>query len=300
MVMSVNQHTVNAVRRQLWAMNCEAYDVAIVRYDENGHSKKQSVGSCALSGASVLLPDLVRQNARGENVFVRPEPELDRALILVDDIEELDIDKLRDNGLEPCCVVETSPKNLQAWIDFGGTMKPMERKVLARFIAGFVNADPNSADAVHYGRLAGFTNQKESHFGEGRNGGFPFVLCRYAERLVCSKADGARQWATEQATATATGIEPDLSRRNFQQVDVSKLNEVFSRYCTYWQRNENHARREDGTDDLSARDFAVVGRLLREGYDAEKIVPILAESAGRKNNSMDYARRTVDAVKKTL
>ena len=299
MVMSINQHTVNAVRRQLWAMNCESYDIAIVRF-EDGRSKRQPVGFCTLSGASVLLPDLVRQNARGENVFVRPDPRLDRALVLVDDIEEIDIDTLREKGLEPCCVVETSPKNLQAWIDFGPTpMMPIERKILARKIVELVGADKNSADAVHYGRLAGFTNRKESHFGEGKNGGFPFVRVKDASRLVCSQAPEWRQWAREQATATATaaGIEPQKPR---SQVDISKLGEMFSRYCSSWQRNPNHARREDGTDDLSSRDFAVVGRLLREGYDAEKIIPLLADNAKRKNKPLDYARRTVDAVQKSL
>ena len=280
----------------MWAMNCERYDVSLLRFRDD-KTFKQTAGYCTLDGMNVMLGDLVRQNAQGENIIIRPELSLDRALVLVDDVEEMDIEKLRDNGLEPCCVVETSPKNYQAWIDFGPEPMPLaDRKILARWIAGFVDADPASADAVHYGRLAGFTNQKPSHFGDGRHEWqYPYVLCRYAERLICSKADGARQWARERAQDAARAMETKNAAFHTSK-SISGLKSAFERYCVYWEENPSHARRKDGTDDLSKRDYAVVGRLLREGHDAEQIIPLLAESAGRKNNAMDYARRTVEAA----
>lgn len=291
---AVHPRTTTGVHRQLWSMNCARYDIGMVKY-RDGRSYWQQAGFVTVFNAGDLLPELARQNSRNENIFVRPEVSLDRAIILVDDVEEYDVEKLRDMGLEPCCVVETSPKNLQCWIDFGGTMPVMERKILARRIAEVVEGDLRSADAIHYGRLAGFTNRKESHLGEGSNGGFPFVLCRFAERLICSKALAGRQWAQERAQEVARATKQKNAVAHTSK-DVSRLRNDFRRYCDYWTRNPNHARRTDGSDDLSTRDYAVVGRLLHDGYAAESIMIVLAEDATRKKKPMDYAKRTVEAA----
>lgn len=289
----MNERTVRAIHHQLWAMAAEQYDIGIVRFTDDGRSLKQSVGLVGVAEIDALLPKLARQNARNENVFVRPDPALDRALILVDDLEEMDVGKLRDNGLEPCVVVETSPKNLQVWIDFGPeSMALQERKILARWLAEFADGDPGSADAVHYGRLAGFTNRKPKHFGAGRNGGFPFVLCRFAEQRVCSKAQGARSWAREQAKAIAA-----------QRVSAfcaggnrTGVSDVFRRYCAYWEQNRDHKLRKDGSSDLSYRDFAVASRMLKERFDPAAIIEALTASAGRKSNPAAYAKCTVEAA----
>lgn len=292
--MAINRHTIEAVHRQLRAMASASYDIGIVRFLDDGRKLKLSVGvvSCQ-ADVDELLPKLVRQNARDENIFIRPELLLDRALILIDDIEEMDVDKLRDHGLEPCCVCETSPKNLQAWIDFGPEPMPLqERKVLAVWLAGFVDGDMGSADGQHYGRLAGFTNRKPKHFGSGRNGGFPFVLCQYAEPCVCSKAQGARSWAREQAKAIAA-----------QRVSAfcaggnrTGVSDVFRRYCAYWEQNLDHKLRKDGSSDLSYRDFAVASRMLKERFDPAAIIEALTASAGRKSNPAAYAKCTVEAA----
>ena len=320
----MNERTVKAVHRQLTAMAAERYDLAIVRFCDDGRSLKQSVGLVGLAEIDGLLPKLARQNARGENVFVRPDPALDRALILIDDIEEMDVDKLRDNGLEPCCVVETSPKNLQTWVDFGPEPMPVqERKILARWLAGFVEGDMGSADAVHYGRLSGFTNQKTKHFGSGRNGGFPFVLCRFAEQRVCSKAQGARSWAREQAKAMAatqrsTNLYVSSSRADEAKEQVkpptvtqhgidltgiwsnrADVSDVFRWYCEYWAQDPNRRTRKDGSDDLSTRDFSVTCRLLKEGFDPAEIIRVLTADAVRKGDPKEcvlYAKRTVEAA----
>ena len=328
----MNDRTVTAVRRQLWAMATDRYDICIVRFLEDGQHLRQSLGLVGLDDIDKLLPKLVRQNARDENVLVRPDLALDRALILIDDIDGVDVETLCEIGLEPCCVVETSPKNLQVWIDFGQEPMPVqERKILARWITNHVNADKGSADGQHYGRLAGFTNRKEKHFGKGRNGGYPFVLCRYADQRVCSKAQGARAWAhgqaqaelakaEEQAAMTATQYSNRYNVAGAGQASAPTVTshgidltgtwnnradalQVFQWYCDYWSRNPQHARKKDGSDDLSVRDFAVTSRMLKEGFDREEIVQILTADAVRKGVLKErelYAERTVLAVEKKL
>ena len=68
---------------------------------------------------------------------------------------------MTDGGFQPALVVETSPGNFQVWLNhgrilFNRTFSTQAAKELARRFGG----DPSSADWRHFGRLAGFTNQK--------------------------------------------------------------------------------------------------------------------------------------------
>jgi hypothetical protein len=68
---------------------------------------------------------------------------------------------MRDNGHEPCVVIETSPGHLQAWVWV--SRRPLPPNVatpVSRHLARLYQADRASADWRHVGRLAGFTNQK--------------------------------------------------------------------------------------------------------------------------------------------
>jgi hypothetical protein len=69
--------------------------------------------------------------------------------------------------------VETSPGNFQAWLKLADQLPAEVRGRAARELAAEYGGDPNSADGRHYGRLAGFTNQKPKHTRDGRQ---PYVL----------------------------------------------------------------------------------------------------------------------------
>jgi len=102
---------------------------------------------------------LKRENAQGAQIFVRPYGT--HALSLVDDLSAETIPGMTDAGFQPAALVETSPGNFQVWLNHGGTLfdralSTRAAKELARRFGG----DPSSADWRHFGRLAGFTNQK--------------------------------------------------------------------------------------------------------------------------------------------
>ena len=68
---------------------------------------------------------------------------------------------MMDHGFQPAVVIETSPGNFQVWLNHGQTISDRTfstkaAKELARRFGG----DASSADWRHFGRLAGFTNQK--------------------------------------------------------------------------------------------------------------------------------------------
>jgi hypothetical protein len=147
--------TRSAVRMQLSAMGCELFEIGVLRMDgrmllRTGWSPDQ---------VDAALAWLRRENARGAQIFVRPHGT--HALSLVDDLSAETIPRITDAGFQPAAVIETSPGNFQVWLNHGRilfdrTFSTQAAKELARRFGG----DPSSADWRHFGRLAGFTNQK--------------------------------------------------------------------------------------------------------------------------------------------
>ena len=163
--------TQSVVRKQLCAMGCELFEIGILRID--GRMLLRSGWSADQIDAALAW--LRRENARGAHIFVRPH--CAHALNLVDDLSAETIQRMTDAGFQPTAVVETSPGNFQVWLNHGRilfdrTFSTQAAKELARRFGG----DPSSADWRHFGRLAGFTNQKPKR--RLRNGLSPFVRLR--------------------------------------------------------------------------------------------------------------------------
>ncbi|PYA19666.1 DNA primase, partial [Serratia marcescens] len=153
-------------------MGCERFDIG-VRDATTGQMMNRE-----WSAAEVLqnTPWLKRMNAQGNDVYIRPAEQERHGLVLVDDLSEFDLDDMKAEGREPALVVETSPKNYQAWVKVADAAGGELRGQIARTLASEYDADPASADSRHYGRLAGFTNRKDKH--TTRAGYQPWVLLR--------------------------------------------------------------------------------------------------------------------------
>ena len=147
--------TQSVVRNQLCAMGCELFEIGVLQMD--GRMLLRSGWSTDQIDAALAW--LRRENARGAQIFVRPHGT--HALSLVDDLSAETIPRMTDVGFQPAAVIETSPGNFQVWLNHGRilfdrTFSTQAAKELARRFGG----DPSSADWRHFGRLAGFTNQK--------------------------------------------------------------------------------------------------------------------------------------------
>ena len=179
---AVRDRTTEAVQRQLQAFGVTQVDVGI-RDGQQGQLMSR-----------LWTPDevvrnvgwLKRMNAQGNDIYVRPAG--DHGLVLVDDLTPAAVDRLQGEGFHPAVVTETSPGNLQVWLKV--SVEPVaasHRTVLARGFAHDFGGDRNSADAQHYGRLAGFTNQKPARLLD--NGLHPFVLLREWSGQVMAQAE---------------------------------------------------------------------------------------------------------------
>ena len=197
-------------------MGCALFEIGVFRMDgrmllRNGWNVDQ---------IDTALAWLRRENARGAQIFVRPHGT--HALSLVDDLSAETIPRMTDAGFQPAAVIETSPSNFQVWLNHGRilfdrTFSTHAAKELARRFGG----DPSSADWRHFGRLAGFTNQKRKR--RLQTGLQPFVRLHECEgrtyaaareflqevKSLAEKASAERTvWATAHSTSTEDSMRP--------------------------------------------------------------------------------------------
>ena len=139
-----NDRTLQAIGRQLKAMGCERFDIG-VRDATTGQMMNRE-----WSAAEVLqnTPWLKRMNAQGNDVYIRPAEQERHGLVLVDDLSEFDLDDMKAEGREPALVVETSPKNYQAWVKVADAAGGELRGQIARTLASEYDADPAAPTAA--------------------------------------------------------------------------------------------------------------------------------------------------------
>jgi len=285
--------TREAIHGQLAAMGCREYEIGV---------RDPARGMLTRRGTARELEARVgwlrAMNARGADIFVRPAD--DRGLVLIDDLKREALGRMAADGLPPAVVTETSPGNHQAWVRL--TEGPVTRAVgteAARELAGRYGGDPRSADAGHYGRLAGFTNRKEAHTrADGRQ---PYVLLQEARGGCASAGEatlgqaGARV-AIREGVAKATREVEALSRTGGGGVSSDALEKEYreraARLCARYPEADRSRM-----DWAVARDLAVA----YPGADAVALTaalrmgsPDLTKRKGR--HVEDYVARTVGKV----
>ena len=285
--------TAQAIARQLKAMGCDRYDIGI-RDAASGKMMNRE-----WSAAEVLqnTPWLKRMNAQGNDVYIRPAEQERHGLVLVDDLSEFDLDDMKAEGREPALVVETSPKNYQAWVKVADAAGGELRGQIARTLASEYDADPASADSRHYGRLAGFTNRKDKH--TTRAGYQPWVLLRESKGKTATAGPALVQQAGQQIEQAQRQQEKarrlaslELPERQLSRHRRTALDEYRSEMAGLVKRFG---------DDLSKCDFIAAQKLASRGRSAEEIGKAMAEAspalAERKpGHEADYIERTVSKV----
>jgi hypothetical protein len=282
--------TAAAVTRQLAAMGCRKFEVGI-RDQVTGKMMNRQWSRAEIEKS---VPWLKRMNARGNDIYVRPAQSEKHALILVDDVDGVTVAEMKARGHHPACVVETSPKNLQAWLKIDDVaLSERLRATIAQEVAQMYGADPASADARHYGRLSGFTNRKDQH--EDAYGRQPWVLCRQASgqkvRHGAALVDQARQRLEARELAAEQRARVDAIRF------ASKTG--YDAVSVYRAKMKAQTDRWGGRIDWSRADWDVCKTLLKSGYNPERIKQAMAQASpaieSRKaGHIQDYCHRTVE------
>jgi len=274
--------------RSAAAMGCDRYEVG-VRDPQRGMLTRQ--GTAAELEASVGW--LRAMNARGADLFVRPaEP---GGLVLVDDVKREALGQMVADGFAPAVVTETNAENHQAWVRLSDG--PVTRDIAAEAAWGLAQrygGDGRSADAGHYGRLAGFTNRQPEHTRE--DGQQPYVLLREARGERAPGGEGGGTDSEPRAHSAGGGEAEALSRVRGRGVSNEGLareyRERAARVCAHYP-----------DVDVSRVDWAVTRDLavVYPGADAGQLMAALRAGSPRLEERKggygeDYAARTVTKV----
>jgi hypothetical protein len=184
--------TAEVVEKQIQHMFSEVFEIGLFKPKD---SKDDSAPEMFLrtwdrDSLRRSIPWLRFQNMNGRNIFIRPKGE--HQLSLIDDLKPDAIKTLKAEGFAPALVVQTSPGNLQAWLNHGRVLPKEISTAAARALAERFGGDAGAADWRHFGRLSGFSNRKEKYRQLG--GLYPFVRLVEANQTVYSRA---REFTTE-------------------------------------------------------------------------------------------------------
>lgn len=278
-----------AVRRQLQAMGGDQFEVGIRDKDGRMMSRQWSASEVLKS-----VSWLKRENAKGADIYIRPDSSSreNSGLILVDDLNQAQVASMAKSGAEPALVTETSPDNYQAWVRVSAdSLPPKVATTIAKGFAKKFGGDPNSADWMHYGRLAGFTNQKPEHNDRGRQ---PWVLAHQSTGKLASQGPHFAKTATELTweRELKIGSQKLVESLKGEIRGKSTPEHVYKRQMTALSRYYGSAM------DYSRADYMVSKDMLRRGYTAAEV------EQGMKDASIDLAKRKAghidDYVERTV
>ncbi len=156
--------TMQAIRRQLAAMPHDLYLIRLIHHP----TKRAFPGERLWTAAQLSHPATVRflraRNREGCDIYIQPYAEERNPGYILVDLDHTGlavVEAMRSHGHGPSVVLQTSPGNLQVWVQVSAT--PIEAAVASRIgkqLADLYGGDLASTDWHHLGRLAGFTNQK--------------------------------------------------------------------------------------------------------------------------------------------
>ena len=288
---TVRDRSLEAVQKQITAFGVDRFEVGL----KDSKTGKMMLRQWSSAELEQSVPWLKRMNALGNDVFVRPAGQ--HGLVLVDDLKPSALERMRRDGFAPAAVIETSPGNFQAWVKLSSEPQASEvRGLAASGLANHYEGDRNSADSRHFGRLAGFTNQKPEHTKGDRQ---PYVLAHECSGNVAKSAP-----------ELLSKIDQGLDRSAAKQERESRIEGLESyRPSSYgrrdadeeYQRQAKNLLERYGKDaDFSRVDWMIATDMAKSSrYSAESIAQAIEKHSphveSRKAGHVeDYARRTVE------
>jgi hypothetical protein len=283
--------SLEAIQRQVTAMDVPRFEIGVL----DAKTGKMTERNWSRAELEQSVAWLKRMNAKGCDVFIRPAGE--HGLVLVDDLKPQALERMKAEGFAPAATIETSPGNYQAWVKLSD--KPLSadvRRIAARGLAKQYGGDPNSADSRHYGRLAGFTNQKPQHARDGRQ---PYVLAHDCPGKAARAAPAYLERIEQHLDRAAAQKERE---KRLEALETAKpggygLHDPVKEYQRQAQRlMQRYGKEADFSrlDWMIATDMAKSGRFTVQ--DIEKgIRECSPHVESRKAGHVeDYARRTAE------
>jgi hypothetical protein len=258
------------------AVGAERFRVVVTEFRESGTQAflfdRKNGGYEGKTREEILeaIPKFSTYAHYNKNIIVTPMSR-DEHHILVDDLTAENLQKLRQDGYKPACVIESSPKNYQAVITVPSVEGDSERdRIAANRITRELNrkyGDPKLSGSVHGHRLPPFPNRKPKHRRE--DGTYPDTALVGADGGYCEKT----QMELEAAHAEMKHAE---ARARQDKEMTEKTPGGLSIGATdpdaaYWAHYRDIAAKFSGTMDYSRIDGMVGVRMRVTGYSREQI-----------------------------
>jgi len=284
--------TLEAVRVQIEAMHAQVFEVGLYKPNPDADTIRGEMlpRSWDVEGVIKSVLWLKFQNRDGRNIYVRPKGE--HSLSLVDDLSEPDLRKMTQAGFAPALIIETSPKNFQAWLHHGRVLPKDVSSAAARALAERFGGDLGCADWRHYGRMAGFTNRKPKH--QMADGRFPFVQLVHASGEVYRTATdflreiqqqvAARQLEADRRRAEAARRPNNRAVKNIDDFrgdpryagDGNRIDMAYAVYALSRGVSEDRVR-----EAIATRDLGHKGNSARQTDYIERTLAKAARAAGK-------------------
>ena len=285
------------------AVGADRFRVTCITLAKDGKTKafildKKDGKTKGFSPQEILehIPEMVRLEARGENIYYTPLSE-SRHHILIDDMNREKLENLISSGYRPAVLIESSPKNFQAVITIPKLNTTHDKHVANRLTERLNKqfGDPNFFGCIHPHRAPGFTNQKLSHRRE--DGTFPQVQLAKFERRECQKTFDMSK-------------EIDLEYERQAQLSVSRPGPTIAERAggagggvsssAYYAHYHHITERLGGVSDFSRMDSMIAVRLRVTGHSQAAVQAIIQECAPtirtsdrqESHNWKDYSERT--------
>jgi|SRR5580693_2128352 hypothetical protein len=284
-----------AVRRQLTAMPHDVYRLRLIHHQTRRPLKGERVWTAIELLDEANLRFLRIRNREGFDIYIHPDAWDQNAgyiLIDLDCAENRVLQRMGDNGHDPCVMIETSPGHLQAWIRISASpLEPYIATGIARHLAGLYRGDPASADWRHLGRLAGFTNQKP----ERRTfyGYAPWVKIVHSRAILAPAGDALIEAARNvwrRDSQHCRGFDAHLTG---SPLPSGQASHVYQDLVRRWRIPQRFA-----CPDWSIVDLWVARRLFAWGWPPAWVHQVICLGSPRfprrHGNPADYLRRTLD------
>jgi RepB DNA-primase from phage plasmid len=290
--------TQRAIRRQLTAMPHDLYMVRLI----HNQTRRPLPGQRLWTATELLQPANMKflriRNREGFDIYIHPYEYDQNAGYILLDLDRADggvINHMRENGHDPCVVLETSPGHLQAWIHVTASpLEPCIATAIARQLAREYHGDPASADWRHVGRLAGFTNQKPARCT--LLGYAPWVKIVHARAVLAPNANALldsalNRWGPSCRVASSVS-EGSLSTSPITVTNRSMAVEIYGNCLRRWRIAERFS-----SPDWSVLDLWVARYLLSLRLPTTQVEDIIRlgspQFPRQHGDPVDYLRRTL-------
>ncbi len=279
--------SLKALQAQVRALGVARVEVAL-REAQTGAVVKRTWSAQELEQSVAWLK---RMNARGHDVFIRPEGE--HGLVLLDGLQRPALESLAERGLTPAATIEASPGRFQAWVKLSAGAVPAEvRELAARSMAQHYGGAVERASSRAWGRLAGFTHQAPALRCDDRQ---PYVLAHKCPGRVAAEGPALLRYINEW-----------LERERARQEQAARLEAIQAAPDHIWQRDalltyrqqaQRFLGRHSAAGDYQRMDWAVATELAKSGrFSRQEIEQALREGSphiewGQPGGIEDYAQR---------